>query len=259
MKKAKNILALAASLLLVTLSTGTAINKPTDKKLAKGDGFVVLELFTSEGCSSCPRADELLGNIQKQTSHKPIYILSYHIDYWDHQGWRDIFSSPEHTKRQYWYARKLNSQAYTPQVVVNGKAEFVGSDKAALANVLRNSLEGTPANTLKMTGKSEEGKMIITYEASGNKNVDLMIALVQKNGIRQIKRGENGGRTLRHVQIVRKLESFKVSNTGLGEVRVVLPGEFRFGEWEVIGFLQDKKTGEIFAAGRITVNKLLSY
>jgi hypothetical protein len=252
MKKTKNFLALAASLLfMVTFSIGAAIEIPADKKSAKGDGFVVLELFTSEGCSSCPRADELLGNVQKQTGDKPIYILAYHIDYWDHQGWKDIFSRPEHIKRQYWYANKLNSQVYTPQVVVNGKTEFVGSDEAALTNVLRNNLEGAPANTLKITGKPEAGKMAITYEASGNKNVDLMIAVIQKNAIRQIKRGENGGRTLRHVQIVRKLESFKLSNTGIGEVSVSLPGEFSLVEWELIGFLQDRKTGEIFAAGKL--------
>jgi hypothetical protein len=252
MKKTKNFLALAASLLfMVTFSIGAAIEIPVDKKSAKGDGFVVLELFTSEGCSSCPRADELLGNVQKQTGDKPIYILAYHIDYWDHQGWKDIFSRPEHIKRQYWYANKLNSQVYTPQVVVNGKTEFVGSDEAALTNVLRNNLEGAPANTLKITGKPEAGKMAITYEASGNKNVDLMIAVIQKNAIRQIKRGENGGRTLRHVQIVRKLESFKLSNTGIGEVSVSLPGEFSLVEWELIGFLQDRKTGEIFAAGKL--------
>lgn len=252
MKTTKNILALAVSLLfIVTLSSGAAIKERADKKTVKGDGFVVLELFTSEGCSSCPRADELLGNVQKQTGDKPIYVLAYHIDYWDHQGWRDIFSSPEHTKRQYWYANKLNSQVYTPQVVVNGKTEFVGSDEAALTNVLRNSLEGVPANTLKITGKPEAGKMTITYEASGNKNVDLMIAVVQKNAIRQIKRGENGGRTLRHVQIVNRFNSFKLNNTGTGQVDISLPNGFTAGEWEIIGLLQDYKTGEIRAATRM--------
>jgi len=109
-------------------------------------------------------------------------------------------------------------------------------DKAALTNVLRNSLGGVPANTLRITGKPEAVKMAVMYEASGNKNVDLMIAVVQKNAIRQIKRGENGGPTLRHVQIVRKLGSFKLSNTRVGEVSVSLPNEFSLGEWEVIYF-----------------------
>lgn len=250
--KTRNILAFAASLiLLVTLTGRAACSGPEDNKSLKGDGFVVLELFTSEGCSSCPRADELLGNLQKQAGDKPIYILAYHIDYWDHQGWRDIFSSPENTKRQYWYAAKLNSQVYTPQVVVNGKTEFIGSNESALNNVLHNSLSGAPESKLKLSGKQTAGKMSITYQASAARNVDLMIALVQKNAERQIKRGENGGRTLRHVQIVRKLEAFKLRETGAGEVHFPLHSEFAAGKWEMIGFLQDRKTGEISAAGKV--------
>jgi hypothetical protein len=93
--------------------------------------------------------------------------------------------------------------------------------------------------------------MSITYQTSAAKNVNLMVAVVQKNAERQIKRGENGGRTLRHVQIVRKLEAFKLSDTGVGEVHVPLPSQFTAGEWEVIGFLQDKKTGDISAAERL--------
>lgn len=250
--KTRNLLAFAALFILLTAASGKAANpKPGDGKTTKGDGFVVLELFTSEGCSSCPRADELLSGVQKRAGDKPIYILGYHVDYWDHQGWRDIFSSPENTKRQYWYVSKLNAQIYTPQVVVNGKAEFVGSDEAALTRVLENSLQGVPANTLKLTGKSEAGKMAITYQTSGSKNAVLMIAMVQKNAVRQIKRGENGGRTLRHVQIVQKLESFKLSNTDVGNVQVSLSPEFTSSAWEIIGFLQDTRTGEIFAADKL--------
>ncbi|MCF0063804.1 DUF1223 domain-containing protein [Dyadobacter chenwenxiniae] len=250
--KTKNILALAAGLLFMANFTNGAVNQqPADDKTTKGDGFVVLELFTSEGCSSCPRADELLGNVQKQAGDKPIYILAYHIDYWDHQGWRDIFSSPENTKRQYWYADKLNAQVYTPQVIVNGKTEFVGSDEAALTNALRNTLQGSSASTLKLTGKPEAGKMAITYQTSGSKNVELMIAAVQKNAERQIKRGENGGRTLRHVQIVRRLQSFKLEKPANGQVNITLPKDFTAAEWEVIGFLQDKVTGEIHAADKV--------
>ncbi len=250
--KTKNILAFAAGLFfMATISNGAINQKPADYKTAKGDGFVVLELFTSEGCSSCPRADELLGNIQRQAGDKPIYILAYHIDYWDHQGWRDIFSSADNTKRQYWYADKLNAQVYTPQVVVNGKAEFVGSDEAALTGALRNSLQGAPGSKLELTGKPEAGKMTITYQTSGRKNAALMIAVVQKNAVRQIKRGENGGRTLRHVQIVRSMQSFKLEKPGNGQVNIILPKEFITAEWEVIGLLQDKATGEIYAADKV--------
>ena len=100
--KTKYVVALALGILGL-LACITIDSRPMIEKSVSGDGFVVLELFTSEGCSSCPKADELLARLRKEAGNKPVYILAYHIDYWDHQGWRDIFSSPEHTKRQYSY------------------------------------------------------------------------------------------------------------------------------------------------------------
>ncbi|TLV00394.1 DUF1223 domain-containing protein [Dyadobacter luticola] len=250
--KRKDIFVFATSFILITtLFIGAGSSKPVFVKNTNENGFVFLELFTSEGCSSCPRADELLGNVQKQSGDKPIYILAYHVDYWDHNGWKDMFSSAENTKRQYWYANKLKSQVYTPQVVANGKTVFVGSNKTALTNALENNVQASSTNTLKLTGKREAGKMAITYRVSGSKDAELMIATAQKNAERQIKNGENSGRTLHHVQIVRKLDAFKLSNMGVGQVNILLPNEFTAGQWEVVGFLQDKRTGEISAADRL--------
>jgi hypothetical protein len=86
-----------------------------------------------EGCSSCPPADELIDRIQKDNDNKQIYIMAFHVDYWDHQGWKDRFSDPEFSKRQRQYANWLNLQTvYTPQIVVNGATEHVGSDQDAI-------------------------------------------------------------------------------------------------------------------------------
>lgn len=251
--KTRNIFAFAVSLLAI-LAWGAIDSKPLIGAAEKGDGFVVLELFTSEGCSSCPKADELLGKVQQQAGGKPIFILAYHIDYWDHQGWRDIFSNASYTKRQYWYADKLNAQVYTPQVVVNGKKEFVGSDQAALTKALSNSLDSKPTNILTLTGKIQAGKLDVTYQLSGAKaGQELVIAAVQKHAVRQIKRGENEGRVLNHVQIVRSLHSFKLGKSNNGQIVISLPKEFTESGWEVIGLLQNKETGEIYAAGKVSV------
>lgn len=254
--KTKHLLVLAAGLLftVIVFASATGEIKPGITDSVKGDDFLVLELFTSEGCSSCPRADDLLAKVQQQSGNKPVYILAYHVDYWDHQGWRDIFSSPDYTKRQYWYSGLLQSQVYTPQVVVNGKMEFVGSDQAAVSKVINSKLQNASGNSLKLEGEKLAEKMTITYQVSGTTDKEqLVVAVVQKQAERHIKRGENIGRTLRHVQIVRDLRSFALDKTGRGEVSVRLPDAFSTDSWEIIGFVQNRKTGAILAANRLTV------
>src|ERR1700685_382630 len=115
------------------------------------DGFVLIELFTSEGCSSCPPADALVARIQEENNNKPVYILSFHVDYWNHLGWKDPFSSAAFSDRQKNYANRLNLQSvYTPQVVVNGQTEFVGSDEDRMKNAIENSLQKKSAVLLSL-------------------------------------------------------------------------------------------------------------
>src|ERR1700744_6104626 len=112
---------------------GAFINKRKVPVTDAGKGFAVIELFTSEGCSSCPPADALVARVQKESNDKPVYILAFHVDYWNRLGWKDVFSSAEYSERQNQYARWLKlSSVYTPQIVVNGRTEFVGSEEANL-------------------------------------------------------------------------------------------------------------------------------
>lgn len=95
--------------------------------------FAVVELFTSEGCSSCPPADELLANLQKEVSNKNIFLLAFHVDYWDRLGWKDSFSREEYTDRQRQYKQWLGLNVlYTPEFVINGTSEFAGDSKSTL-------------------------------------------------------------------------------------------------------------------------------
>ena len=238
-------------LLTATLASRSMASKSSITKKIKGDGFVVLELFTSEGCSSCPPADELLAKVQREAGDKPVYVLSYHVDYWDHQGWRDMFSNPDYSKRQYDYASKLGAQVYTPQVVVNGKTEFVGSNRSALDFALLSGLNGSPASSLQLRGTQRNGKLELGYQISEKTEEDeLLIAVVQKNAIHQIKRGENEGRTLSHAQIVRSLQNFSLQQSKSGKVEVTLPKDYNLAGWEIIGLLQGKKNRAIHAASR---------
>lgn len=244
-------------LILATFLTTILAYKPTSSTSAPtrtlhGEGFAVVELFTSEGCSSCPRADELLANVQQEIGTKPVYLLAYHVDYWDHQGWRDMFSSPDYTKRQRQYAASLNTQIYTPQVVVNGKTVFVGSDTLSMKTSLAAALSGTPASTLILHGKQQADKLTIQYQIpAASETAELVITVLQKKAVRYIKRGENQGRMLHHAQVVRSMHTFSPGKSGNGQVTINLPQEFTVAEWDVIGLLQDTKTRVVHDANRV--------
>lgn len=205
---------------------------------APAQGFIVLELFTSEGCSSCPPAEDLLARIQAQTGNQPIYALAYHVDYWDRLGWKDAFSSHTFSERQYYYSNFFSGQVYTPQLVMNGTTQCIGSDATTITNTIKNAL-ATEKPTLQISGMINADKVSFTYRGNGQP----LIAFVQKHATISVKRGENEGRTLSHVQIVRDLRPYKATMS--------LPIGFDPQNWEMIALLQNNRTGEITAAGRV--------
>jgi hypothetical protein len=245
--------------MVCTLFTAAFVTRSTASRKqdysVKGNGFAVLELFTSEGCSSCPPAESLLARIQKEAGNKPIYLLAYHVDYWNRLGWKDVFSSPQFSKRQYQYSQQLPAQVYTPQLVVNGSSEYIGSDETAVSNAIQAALNGSSEVSLNVTGQLQAGKLHLDYQVTGNTgNSQLLVALVQKHAVSEVKRGENQGRTLSHVQIVRDLQVFNVKHNQKGSEQVSLPAGFNKEEWEFISMIQDSGTGAIEAATRVAVS-----
>jgi hypothetical protein len=224
--------------------------KDTSTDHGNGQGFAVVELFTSEGCSSCPPADKLIAKVQEENVGKNVYILAFHVDYWDHQGWKDVFGSRDFTKRQYQYANWLKLETvYTPQAVVNGKQEFVGSQETTLNNAIASGLRTSSQASLTIEAKREQNKITLEYQTKGTGNSALLqLALVQKVAQTVVKRGENAGRLLPHVQIVRQIQTQQIGINGAGHAEIMLPGDFDPKGWEVIGFLQNKSNGEILAA-----------
>jgi hypothetical protein len=225
------------------------LNNPPD------DGFAVLELFTSEGCSSCPPADELMASIQKETKGEAVFIIAYHVDYWDRLGWKDVFSSPAYSDRQQQYGRWLNvSPIYTPQVVVNGKEQFVGSESSAIHKAITEQLKVKPGTTLTLQAIQGNGKLNLKYQATSIKSgCRLMIALLQKSAQSHVGRGENQGRLLSHIQIVRKLQS-EVLSGGSGNSTIELPKDFNTQTWEVLAFIQDQHNGAILSIAKVELH-----
>lgn len=224
-------------------------------------GFALIELFTSEGCSSCPPADELIARIQKENNDQPVYILSFHVDYWNHLGWKDSFSSPAYSKRQSQYVAWLNLQsAYTPQVVINGRKEFVGSEESTLRNAIKTSLQKTPqAQIILKDVQIRQGQVNLKYQTEGAVQPGaLVLALVQKSATTDVKRGENGGRKLSHVQIVRSLQTIPFDPGKEGIVHIDLPDGLNPANAELIAFLQNNANGEIIAAAKFSLGTFSS-
>ncbi len=212
------------------------------------NGFAVVELFTSEGCSSCPSADRAVAALlSKNTSN--VYILAYHVDYWNRLGWKDVFSKAEFSARQRKYASHFAaSGVYTPQVIVNGAMEFVGSNESKLNNSVSQSLENNKGSDLTITATKNAGTVTVDYEINEAEPVLLNIALVEPEASTNVKRGENGGSTLHHVNIVRELNAIEVK--GKGTTTIKIPKELSAMPLELIAFTQQKNTFKILGADK---------
>jgi hypothetical protein len=174
---------------------------------------VLVELFTSEGCSDCPPADTLLAHLQQDqpVPSANIIALEEHVDYWDHLGWRDRFSSHDLTERQGAYTQRLHlDDNYTPQMIVGGTEQFVGSDSAhavrAIASAVRSPKLAISLSPISFSGSHANGTVSVSANPAAPSNADLYAALVQRSATTNVLRGENGGHTLHHVSTVLALQ-----------------------------------------------------
>jgi hypothetical protein len=160
---------------------------------------VIVELFTSQGCSSCPPADAYL---QKLTKTDSVLGLSFHVDYWDYIGWKDPFASSQHTKRQRMYADALRARyVYTPQVVVDGRLDAMGADKPDI-----NRCIDYAGKQMKLTiSRGDKGEILLPEDHNG-KNSSVWLVHFDKEHTTKILRGENRGRTLTNANVVRSIE-----------------------------------------------------
>ena len=206
---------------------------------------VVIELFTSEGCSSCPPADSLLAELaQKQPfANADLIVLSEHVDYWNSLGWKDPFSAPLFSERQQDYATRLHTEdVYTPQAVIDGHFATVGSNRANVEKAITEAaVTSKPELTLKI---AREGDTIIV-NAAASANGETWIGVTQDKAVSHVEHGENGGRTLQHVGVVRYLS--KAVN---GEARITVSKKWD-SDLRVVAFVQDGSTGRILQAAEM--------
>lgn len=244
------IVAFLGLLLLGALSTLTSDPEEAITNPENEHSFAVVELFTSEGCSSCPPADQLLSTIvdDARANNTPVYALAFHVDYWNYLGWKDIYSKAEYSQRQKEYADKLDSHVYTPQMVVNGKHEFVGSDRYKTENYIDKALNSGRDISLSIDVEQAEDRLSIIYEMDQSPaNTELNIAVVERGLSRNIERGENRGKTLRHENVVRAFETLKPDRMR-GTQTLSVPDEVDAEKASVIVYLQQSKPGHVIAA-----------
>src|SRR5579871_2656003 len=210
---------------------------------------VLVELFTSEGCSDCPPADRLLEQLDQAqpVAGAQIIVLSEHVDYWDRLGWRDPFSSHVFSERQEEYARRLRVESpYTPQMVVDGETEFVGSDGRRAVAAIRMAARNPKARV--RIARVLGGAVRVEVDPLPGYSGGVYLAVVQKSGVSQVLRGENGGRSLHHVAIVRRMEALGKFNGRIGFAKEVPAIEAGEGAFRVIAFVQDGDNGPVRGA-----------
>jgi hypothetical protein len=238
---------------------------------ADSQPVVLVELFTSQGCSSCPPADLLLSHIGKvddfASSGAVIVPLAFHVDYWNRIGWTDPFSSSAWSERQRRYAAALRLRSvYTPQMVINGVHEFVGSSSLKAAKFItleRDRLQpGWIELRVDSAGLSERKLEVdITAEWKGGaalSSADVLVALYENGLVTNVRHGENAKRTLANDHVVRALERAFSISAAEGEVKSARLSLYLDGDWNsarlgVVAFLQSPETMRVYAATQVDV------
>ncbi len=212
----------------------------------------LVELFTSEGCSSCPPADRLLRELvtEAQRDELPVVALSFHVDYWDYLGWKDPFSRHDSSARQRWYSRLAGqSGVYTPQMIVDGRHAFVGSSERRARAAIRSALRGVKDASLHIEVQGSNPWRVAYEVTSGPQEGVLQLAFAQRTATTEVAAGENSGETLQHANVVRDFAStrFEESTRGTWSVRTTGTDGTADDGWLIVGVVQSHQTGSVHA------------
>jgi hypothetical protein len=219
---------------------------------ARAETPVVIELFTSEGCSSCPPADALLVDLSRKSppSGVKLILMGEHVDYWNYIGWTDRFSSAAFSERQNKYATHLHlASVYTPQMVIDGHLELVGNGAAEVyRNISKAAAEPKPAQVL-LRWESPQ-KLHVAVQAPAGERPMVLLAITEDGLSTAVGRGENGGRTLQHAAVVRQLKELGTATSRQFDtnVDVAVRSDWNPAKLKVVVLVQQPGTGKILGA-----------
>jgi len=224
---------------------------------------VLVELFTSEGCSSCPPADALLVKLDRDQpiAGARIVVLSEHVDYWNHLGWADPFSSAVFSARQEAYDQRFGlGGAYTPQMVVDGAAECVGSDAQKAASVIRQAAGEEPKVGIRIS-PAASGNAAVTLEVDPLPpgkihQANIYVAHAADSGTSDVLRGENRGRTLHHVSIARDIQQVgSIGEQAMFKTQLPIRAANAPAGSRLIAFVQEAGNGRVWGAAMYEIPK----
>ena len=219
---------------------------------------VLIELYSSEGCESCPYADKFVKEILHiaDSVKQPVYVIDFHVDIWDRSGWKDPYSDSTFSKRQFLAAHRVGQPAiFTPMIFVNGIGGLPGAAKGEVGFYINNSLKEPREHNVVTQANVYEGKntLSIDYEIEGKTDsLEIHFALIEKHVFSKVTAGENHGKTLEHHNVVRKFATQVVqSNKGHYELPMPKDAMTDLKKFGLVTFLQWKKGGYIFAVDEL--------
>ncbi len=228
----------------------------------RGRTPVLVELFTSEGCSSCPPADALLMklNDSQPVAGVDVIALEEHVDYWDGPGWRDPFSSAELTARQKEYAGRLHVDApYTPEMVIDGHSELVGSDsRKALSELAKAGRSAKTPVHVTFRERSEDHVSVAAEVDAAKTAGDVVLAIAESKLASDVTGGENAGRNMKHSMVVRKLVSIgkvKAGEAFSTDSEVKLARDWKPENLSAVVFVQERGSGRVLGAAEVELSR----
>lgn len=231
-------------------------NHPTEIANPPSKQVVLLELFTSEGWSSCPAADRALAFLQREqpVPQAEIITLAFHVDYWNYLGWKDEFSSPLFSQRQELYAQKFKiGSIYTPQMVVDGQAQFVGGNSGNAVNAVMEAAKSKKAKV--EIGLNKNLLKIKISEIPKIEKATVFLAIAEDNLVSNVKRGENSGKVLEHASVVREFRAVGGVNSAdtifSSETTLEFQPGWKKENLKIIIFVQENESRKILGIAKV--------
>lgn len=224
---------------------------------AAAEPFAVVELFTSQGCSSCPAAEAVLRDLSAHArqSGLRVFPIEWHVDYWDRLGWPDPFGDPDHSRRQRRYARALGSRTvYTPQIIVNGATVVRPAQRRQLVfDAVESALGAEAQAEVSLTAVLTDRSLRVTWAVrDAPRRAAVLLVVVERGLGNHVPRGENAGRTLRHDEVARTLHDVgRIGRQASGDAELALPAGVDAAQASVIAIVRDAVTQEIVGAAGV--------